>query len=56
MGLVTFRGVEQRRRVEVAIILRDKFRDRAFFRRERGVDLFRALRTPFGFHASSNFR
>ncbi len=43
MRLVTLRGVEQRGGVKVAIILRDEFRDRTFFCRERGVDLFRAF-------------
>ena len=42
--LVALRRVEQRGRVEVTIILRDEFRDRTFFRRERGIDLFRAFR------------
>jgi hypothetical protein len=41
--LVAFRGVQQRRRVEVTIIFRDEFRDRPFLRREGGVDLFRAF-------------
>ncbi len=53
--LVTFRGVEQRGGVKVAIILRDEFRDGTFFCRERGVDLFRALRASFGFHGLGNF-
>ena len=41
--LVPLRRVEQRGRVKVTIILRDEFRDRTFFCRERGVDLFWAF-------------
>ena len=43
MRLVALRRVEQRGCVKVAIILRDEFRDRTFFCRERGVDLFWAF-------------
>ena len=41
--LVALRRIEQRGGVKVTIILRDEFRDRTFFCRERGVDLFRAF-------------
>ena len=45
VGLVALRRVEQRGRVKVTVILRDEFRDRTFFCRERGVDLFAGFLT-----------
>ena len=50
VGLVAFGGVEQGGRVEVAVVVREKLGDGAFFGGELGVGVFGALGLAFGFH------
>ena len=51
MGLIALGGIEQRGGVEVAVMARNKLRDRAFARRERGVEVLGAFGLTFRFHS-----